>query len=91
MLVRQRRRSCWQGLAHTRVALHSQIECRGLVLDERNNWSVVAMPYYRFFNHGERHADTLDWATARVMDKADGTLVILVRRPRASRRHTCRF
>ena len=49
------------------------------MLDERDNWNVVAMPYYRFFNHGERYADTVDWSTARVMDKVDGSLVILVR------------
>lgn len=52
-------------------------ECRGVILDEANNWKVVAYPYKRFFNHGEGGADLIDWASARVFDKLDGTLCIL--------------
>ena len=32
-------------------------ECRGLILDEENNWFVVSYPYKRFFNYGELGAD----------------------------------
>lgn len=52
-------------------------ECRGIVLDEANGWSVVARAFDKFFNHGEGHAAPIDWATARVQDKVDGSLCML--------------
>lgn len=56
-----------------------QRECRGLVLDEAKDWAVVAMPYTRFFNYGERWASSIDWATAKVFEKMDGSLMTMVR------------
>ena len=35
------------------------------------------MPYRRFFNLGEAHAAAIDWATAEVMEKLDGSLITL--------------
>lgn len=55
-----------------------QRECRGLVLDEAKDWAVVAMPYTRFFNYGERWASCIDWATAKVFEKMDGSLMTMV-------------
>ncbi len=52
-------------------------ECRGVILDEDNNWEVVARPFNKFFNHGEGHAAPIDWATARVQEKLDGSLIIM--------------
>ena len=52
-------------------------QCRGLILDEANNWEIVARPLYKFFNYGEAHAAKIDWETARVQEKADGTCCIL--------------
>jgi hypothetical protein len=52
-------------------------ECRGIILDESNNWAVVSYPYNKFFNHGEGHAAPIDWATARVYEKVDGSLMTL--------------
>lgn len=52
-------------------------QCRGLILDEANDWVVVARPFDKFFNYGEVHADSIDWATARVQEKVDGSLIIL--------------
>ncbi len=52
-------------------------ECRGIILDEANNWAVVSFPYKKFFNHGEGHAAPVDWATARVFEKVDGSLMTL--------------
>lgn len=52
-------------------------ECRGIILDEANKWAVVSYPYNKFFNHGEGHAAPIDWATARVYEKADGSLMTL--------------
>lgn len=50
-------------------------ECRGIVLDEKDDWNVVSMAFKKFFNHGEGHAAQLDWNSARVYEKLDGSLV----------------
>lgn len=52
-------------------------QCRGLILDEANDWAVVARPFDKFFNFGEPCADSIDWGTARVQEKVDGSLIIL--------------
>lgn len=52
-------------------------ECRGLILDEDDSWTIVAWPFRKFFNHGEALADPIDWATATVQEKIDGSLMIL--------------
>jgi hypothetical protein len=52
-------------------------EARGLILDQSNDWNVVAYPFKRFFNDGEGPADPIDWSTARVQEKVDGTLIIM--------------
>lgn len=52
-------------------------DCRALILDESDGWAVVSFPYRRFFNHGEVHATPLDWSTARVYEKEDGSLITL--------------
>lgn len=49
-------------------------ECRGIVLDEADNWEVVSRAFDKFFNHGEGHAADIDWSTARVQEKLDGSL-----------------
>src|ERR1700733_9810264 len=50
-------------------------ECRGLIVDEADDWNIVAAPYRKFFNHGEGHAAPIDWPTARVYEKLDGSLM----------------
>jgi hypothetical protein len=52
-------------------------ECRGVILDESEGWRVVARPYDKFFNAGEPHAAALDWRSARVYEKLDGSLMTL--------------
>lgn len=52
-------------------------QCRGLILDEDEDWRVVAWPFKKFFNYGEPLAEPIDWATARVQEKLDGSLMIL--------------
>ena len=49
-------------------------ECRGVILDEEDNWRVVSRAYDKFFNYGEPNAAEIDWATAVVQEKVDGTL-----------------
>lgn len=51
-------------------------ECRGLIL-ELDTFKVMAMPFIRFFNYGESCADNIDWESANIFDKVDGSLMIL--------------
>lgn len=47
--------------------------CRGLVLD--NNGQLVSMPFRRFFNYHEPECDKVDWESAEVQEKMDGSLI----------------
>ena len=53
-------------------------ECRGLVL-EKDTWKLVARAFSRFFNWGEMQdeQDDFDFSDFTVMDKEDGSLIIL--------------
>lgn len=52
-------------------------ECRGLILDETNNWIPVCFPYSKFFNVEEGHAAQIDWNSAKVLEKLDGSIISL--------------
>lgn len=52
------------------------IEARGLILDELDNWEVVARPFDRFFNYDEFEVE-LDWKYATITEKVDGSLMFL--------------
>src|SRR5580765_6056887 len=52
-------------------------QCRGLIVDEADAWRIVSRAYDKFFNHGEPNAANIDWATARVEEKLDGSLMML--------------
>lgn len=52
-------------------------QCRGIILDEANNWKIVSYPYDKFFNYGECHAPKLNWDTAQLYEKLDGSLMTL--------------
>lgn len=52
-------------------------QCRSIILDESQDWEVVAWPFNKFFNHGEGHAAAIDWQSARVQEKIDGSITIL--------------
>lgn len=51
-------------------------QCRGMVVDVERGL-VLAHPYDKFWNYGEPHAAQIDWSTARVQEKLDGSLMIL--------------
>ena len=53
-------------------------ECRGLILD-RDTLEPVCVPFFKFFNAGESHADEIDWNTAFVSEKLDGSIMKVVR------------
>jgi len=48
--------------------------CRGLVLN-KHDLSVACAPMTKFFNSGEGYAAPIDWKTAKVFEKMDGTMV----------------
>jgi hypothetical protein len=50
-------------------------QCRGIIFDETDNWKVISRPYDKFFNHEEGHAAKIDWSTAKVFEKLDGSLM----------------
>lgn len=52
-------------------------QCRGLILDEANNWAIAAWPFDKFGNYGEGYAAQIDWNTARIQEKLDGSLIIM--------------
>lgn len=52
-------------------------ECRGLILDEAEDWRVISRPFDKFFNYGEGHASPIDWSTAHVQEKLDGSLTTI--------------
>jgi hypothetical protein len=53
------------------------VECRGIILDESDNWRVRCYSFNRFFNIEEGKAATLDWESVKIQSKLDGSLVRL--------------
>lgn len=51
-------------------------EARGLVL-EKGTWRVLSLAYEKFFNVEEGYAAKIDWESAIVMEKCDGSLITL--------------
>lgn len=49
-------------------------ECRGLILEKRS-WNVMSLAFTKFFNAEESNAHKIDWNTAHVLEKLDGTLI----------------
>lgn len=50
------------------------VEARGIIL-RYPSWEVACYPFDKFFNLGEGCADELDWASAVVAEKLDGSLI----------------
>lgn len=51
-------------------------ECRGIIF-RKNDWKVVCFPFKKFFTYGEIYADTIDFDSARVQEKVDGSIIKL--------------
>lgn len=49
-------------------------ECRGLIL-EKGTWNVMSLAFTKFFNSEEGNAAKIDWNTAHVLEKLDGTMI----------------
>ncbi len=52
-------------------------ECRGIILDEARGWAVVSRAFDKFGTDGEGYVPDIDWSTARVQEKLDGSLCVL--------------
>lgn len=56
-------------------------EARGIIMDMGEdssnlfNWKIVCWPFRKFGNHYESYADDIDWETAQVQEKVDGSIV----------------
>lgn len=53
------------------------LECRGVILNDSAPFEAVCVPFFKFFNIDERHAAEIDWSTARVFEKLDGSIIKL--------------
>lgn len=53
-------------------------ECRGIILDE-DTLEPISVPYFKFFNYGEPNAVEIDWSSAKVLEKIDGSLIKVVK------------
>ena len=51
-------------------------DCRGIIL-EKNTWKVISLAFRKFFNAEESNAAKIDWNTAQVLEKLDGTMIQL--------------
>jgi len=49
------------------------VKCRGLVI--REDGEVLCYPFDRFFNYFEKECKELDWNSAEILSKEDGSLV----------------
>jgi hypothetical protein len=49
-------------------------DCRGIIL-EKGTWNVMSLAFRKFFNSEEGNAHKIDWKTARVLEKLDGTMI----------------
>lgn len=60
----------------TLMGLPEMQDCRGLIL-ELGTWKVLSLSFRKFFNSEEGNAHKIDWNTARILEKLDGTLIQL--------------
>ena len=49
-------------------------DCRGLIL-EKGTWNILCLSFRKFFNAEEGHAAMIDWNTAKVLSKLDGSMI----------------
>lgn len=48
---------------------------RGVIFDEENNYEVACRPFEKFFNWGEEEAAEIDWNSAFIQEKVDGSIL----------------
>lgn len=60
----------------TMMAMPEMQDSRGIIL-EKGTWDVISLAFRKFFNSEEGNAHKIDWKTARILEKLDGTLIQL--------------
>ena len=63
-----------QLVSPTLMALPEMQDCRGIIL-EKGTWNVMSLAFRKFFNSDEGNAHKIDWNTACVLEKLDGTMI----------------
>ncbi len=63
-----------QLVSPTLMGLPEMQDCRGLIL-ELGTWRVMSLAFRKFFNSEEGNAHKIDWNTAKVLEKIDGSLI----------------
>jgi len=58
------------------MSLSEVQDCRGLIL-EVGTWKVMSLAFRKFFNSAETQASKIDWDTAWIFEKCDGSLIQL--------------
>lgn len=51
-------------------------DARGIIL-EKGTWKVMSLAFRKFFNSSETYAAKIDWDSALILEKLDGTLIQL--------------
>jgi len=54
---------------------HLTNQCRGVIISADRPHKYVCRGFYRFFNYGEAYVAPVDWGTAKVQEKVDGSLI----------------
>lgn len=49
-------------------------EARGIIL-EKETYRIVCHPFHKFFNYGEEHAAPINWSSATIEEKLDGSIM----------------
>jgi hypothetical protein len=49
-------------------------DARGIIL-EKGTWKIMCMSFRKFFNSAEGHAARIDWDSALILEKLDGSLM----------------
>jgi hypothetical protein len=84
--ITSRRDRAFPNLMHLSHDLSSPLtvrvaqECSGLIVDENQNWAVVAMPFSKMFSTtstAEGPGAELDWTTVTITELLDGKMVCL--------------
>lgn len=52
-------------------------ECRGIILNEKN-FEPICIPFFKFGNYGESYCPKIDWTSAHIGQKIDGSLIKIV-------------
>ena len=63
-----------QLVSPTLMAMPEMQDCRGIIL-EKGTWKVLSLAFRKFFNSEEGNAAKIDWNTAHVLEKLDGTMI----------------